>query len=204
MAFTGQLRATKPLPSVNCEPQADAHECSARIADSEFRSKALAWLNPVRIRLRQAESLSSRDIFRMLAAVRILRYGLIGTGAALLQLSLLVIFVEIFDLYPLLASTAALAISVLTNYGLQRRFTFQSKSRHVVAGPLFAGLTLVTLSANALLFSAMLAVLPYLAAQIITTATIFPVNYYLNKTITFSTRFGGPTVGTSGTRRKPS
>ena len=121
----------------------------------------------------------------MLAKVRVLRYGLIGSGAALLQLSLLIIFVEFLHFDSLLASTAALAISVVVNYGLQRHFTFRSKSRHVIAGPRFVVLTLITLSANALLFSAMSTVFPYLLAQIITTGTIFPINYYLNKTFTF-------------------
>jgi putative flippase GtrA len=121
----------------------------------------------------------------MLATVRVLRYGLIGTGAALLQLSLLILFVEFLHLNSLLASTAALAISVVVNYGLQRHFTFRSKSRHVIAGPQFFLFTMVTLAANALLFGAMSAIVPYLLAQIITTATIFPVNYYLNKTFTF-------------------
>ncbi|NGO55860.1 GtrA family protein [Allomesorhizobium camelthorni] len=183
MTLEAQLRAGDDRPAVSRRPQVDILESRAANIDAtshcsnkpfqaeslwRYRPPALFW-----------------EKLRMLATVRVLRYGLIGTGAALLQLSLLFVFVEFLHFYSLLASTAALGISVVVNYGLQRHFTFRSKSRHVIAGPRFVSLTLVTLAANALLFGAMSAVVPYLLAQIITTATIFPVNYYLNKTFTF-------------------
>jgi putative flippase GtrA len=123
--------------------------------------------------------------YRALFAVRVLRYAFVGGCAALVQISLLTIFVEILHLKPLLASTMALAVSVTVNYSLQHRVTFKSKSRHVVAAPQFLLFTLGTLVANAVLFSGLLSILPYLAAQIVTLAAIFPVNYYLNRTITF-------------------
>ena len=128
-----------------------------------------------------------RERIRKLASVRILRYAAVGAGAALLQLALLATFVEVFHVAALLASTAALSISVLVNYRLQHWLTFRSKSAHLVAGPRFIALTLVTLAANAGLFSLLALVLPYLLSQIVTTLTIFPVNYFLNKTFTFRT-----------------
>jgi putative flippase GtrA len=124
---------------------------------------------------------------RKLAGVRVLRYAAVGAGAALLQLALLAVFVEVFHIAALLASTAALSISVLVNYRLQHLLTFRSKSAHLIAGPRFIGLTLGTLVANAGLFSLISLVLPYLLSQIITTLTIFPINYFLNKTFTFRT-----------------
>lgn len=128
-----------------------------------------------------------RDGVRKLASVRILRYAAVGAGAAVLQLALLATFVEVFHVAALLASTAALSISVVVNYRLQHWLTFRSKSAHLVAGPRFIALTLVTLAANAGLFSLLVLVLPYLLSQIITTLAIFPINYFLNKTFTFRT-----------------
>jgi putative flippase GtrA len=188
MTLEAHLRAGDGRPAVSCRPQVDIRESGAEtIGSGSHYSSKWGRREPF-----QAESLWWYRLpvlfwekLRMLATVRVLRYGLIGTGAALLQLSLLFVFVEFLHFYSLLASTAALGISVVVNYGLQRHFTFRSKSRHVIAGPRFVSLTLVTLAANALLFGAMSAVVPYLLAQIITTATIFPVNYYLNKTFTF-------------------
>jgi putative flippase GtrA len=63
--------------------------------------------------------------------------------------------------------------------------TFRSKSRHIVAAPRFVVLTLCTLAANAFVFNSLLNLLPYITAQIITTGAIFPLNYYLNRTVTF-------------------
>jgi putative flippase GtrA len=188
MTLEAQLRAGDDRPAVSRRPQVDILESRAANIDAASRgSNNWGRHEPFEAEISWWYRLPALfwEKLRMLATVRVLRYGLIGTGAALLQLSLLFVFVEFFHFYSLLASTAALGISVVVNYGLQRHFTFRSKSRHVIAGPRFVSLTLVTLAANALLFSAMLAVVPYLLAQIITTATIFPVNYYLNKTFTF-------------------
>ena len=116
-----------------------------------------------------------------------LLYAIMGSCAALVQLSLLASFVEVAGMPSLIASTSALTISVIVNYGLQHRVTFRSKARHAVAGTRFAVLTLVTLAANAILFSALSAYLPYLLSQVITLGVIFPLNFCLNKMITFRT-----------------
>ncbi|WEX75621.1 GtrA family protein [Sinorhizobium numidicum] len=117
--------------------------------------------------------------------MRLLRYALVGSCAALLQVCLLTIFIELAGMNALLASTVALAIAVMVNYSLQHRLTFRSKSKHVIAAPRFVALALCTLAANAVLFNSLLTVLPYLAAQITTLGAIFPINYYLNRTLTF-------------------
>jgi putative flippase GtrA len=122
---------------------------------------------------------------RAVFAVRLLRYVFVGGCAALLQVCLLTLFVELAGMEALAASTLALSISVMVNYSLQHRVTFRSKSRHIVAAPRFVVLTLCTLAANAFVFNSLLNLLPYITAQIITTGAIFPLNYYLNRTVTF-------------------
>jgi putative flippase GtrA len=132
--------------------------------------------------------LRRRGIPEALAAFlteQFLLYAVMGSCAALVQLLLLASFVELVGMPSLMASTSALAISVVVNYGLQHRVTFRSEARHAVAGMRFAVLTLATLAANAILFSAVSAYLPYLLSQIITLGVIFPLNFFLNKTITF-------------------
>lgn len=115
------------------------------------------------------------------------RYAAVGACAALIQLSLLALFVEVLSAPPLLASTMALSIAIVFNYSLQRRVTFKSRAKHHVAGPRFLAITLSTLAGNAVLFSLLSAALPYLIAQVLTLGTIFPINYQLNKRITFRT-----------------
>ena len=108
-----------------------------------------------------------------------------GSLAALVQLVLLTFSIEVLRLPALVASTLALSVAVCVNYGLQKRVTFRSKSKHRVAGPRFLVITLGTLLANAAVFGSLSSFLPYLLSQIITLGAIFPVNYYMNRTITF-------------------
>jgi putative flippase GtrA len=124
-------------------------------------------------------------VLRAVFAVRLLRYAAVGACAAVLQVCLLTLFIEVVGVSALLASTVALSISIIVNYSLQHRVTFRSKSRHFVAAPRFVALTLCTLAANALVFNSLLSVLPYVAAQVLTLGAIFPINYYLNRTLTF-------------------
>jgi len=117
---------------------------------------------------------------------RFLRYAAVGSCAALLQILLLSFLVEFGNVHSVAASTSALAVSVLFNYSLQRRVTFRSKAKHMIAGPRFVLLTLGTLSANAVLFGALDMVFPYLISQVLTMGALFPINYHLNRTITFA------------------
>ena len=114
-----------------------------------------------------------------------IRYGVVGSCAALLELVLLTFNVEILGMKPVIASTCALAISIAFNYIFQRRVTFRSNSKHYIAGPRFLAITLSTLATNAAMFSALVLYIPYLAAQVVTIGAIFPINYLLNKRITF-------------------
>ena len=123
--------------------------------------------------------------FRRAGFRQFLLYGLVGSSAALVQMGLLFLYVELLGLRPLAASTLALAFSIAFNYCLQRRITFQSSAKHHIAGPRFFGIAVTTLGANAAIFSMLLGHVPYLAAQAITIALIFPINFQLNKRLTF-------------------
>ncbi|HSE93678.1 MAG TPA: GtrA family protein, partial [Methylomirabilota bacterium] len=92
---------------------------------------------------------------------------------------------ELLRMPPVVASTVALAMAIGFNYYFQRRITFRSNAKHYVAAPRFVGITLCTLGANAVIFGALVSYIPYLPAQVITLGIIFPINYYLNKRITF-------------------
>ncbi|WP_205480310.1 GtrA family protein [Sphingomonas arenae] len=115
----------------------------------------------------------------------ILRYALVGSCAAAIQIVLLAAFVELVAMKPVIASTCALTISITFNYHYQRRLTFHSSARHRTAAPTFLFITLSTLLANALLFSSLVPHLPYVLAQLATMGIIFPINYLLNRRITF-------------------
>ncbi|WP_331376207.1 GtrA family protein [Sinorhizobium chiapasense] len=133
----------------------------------------------------QSSSTHITKALRAALAIRLLRYALVGGFAALLQVCLLTLFIELFGMHALVASTLALAIAIMVNYRLQHHITFRSKAKHIVAAPRFVALALCTLTANAVLFNSLLTVVPYIVAQVIALGTIFPVNYYLNRTLTF-------------------
>lgn len=124
-------------------------------------------------------------LMRKVLTSQFVRYAVMGGLAALFQLLLLALFVEVAGMPALLSSTLALAISVLVNYVLQHRVTFRSRIGHAIAGPRFLIFALGTLGANAALFGTLSTALPYLVSQILTTGVIFPINYLLNKNLTF-------------------
>ena len=83
------------------------------------------------------------------------------------------------------ASTAALSVSVSFNYYMQRLITFRSAAKHYIAGPKFFFIAGCTLATNAAIFSVLITAVPYFISQILTLLIIFPLNYNLNRVITF-------------------
>jgi putative flippase GtrA len=82
-----------------------------------------------------------------LIQIKFVRYAAVGASAALIQLILLSLCVEVLQMPLVVASTAALSVSVSFNYYMQRLITFRSAAKHYIAGPKFffiAGCTLAT------------------------------------------------------------
>jgi putative flippase GtrA len=122
-----------------------------------------------------------------LLSVQLVRYFIFGSCAALLQLVLLFLAVEIFDVQKIFASCVTFVIAVGVNYFLQYHFTFSSSANHHEAFPKFFAIAILGLFLNWLIFSTLIAFVYYLIAQAIALLVIFMVNFILNRTLTFRT-----------------
>lgn len=109
-----------------------------------------------------------------------LQFSIVGSACFLLQLALLVTFVEALGLSPVVASGCGYVIAAIGNYLANRTFTFQSHVRHGAAAPRFVVLAisglLLNMAAMALLLR--VGVAPYVVAQIITTGLVLVWNYW--------------------------
>jgi putative flippase GtrA len=119
-----------------------------------------------------------------------LRYGLSGSAAALTQLAILALLVELAASPPVLASVSGFAGATVVNYTLQHRFVFGRSSGHGSYFPRYLAVTLATMGLNTLLFWALYSGLHlnYVLSQVITFGVIVPINFVINRRFTFAVR----------------
>jgi putative flippase GtrA len=132
--------------------------------------------------LENIKNAKAKGVFFKYAAV-----GVIGTFIYLLILYLLI---EILKLEPVISSTIGFVIIVIISYWLNYRWTFSSSSRHLVAFPRYATVSLVGLGLNAsIMFIAVnIFNLWYGIGQIISFVVIPLCNFYLNSYWSFRKR----------------
>ncbi|MCV9999568.1 GtrA family protein [Pararhizobium sp. YC-54] len=118
---------------------------------------------------------------------RFVRYFLLGSIAAGLQVAMLIALVEIAGLNKTLGSTVAFYGAVIVNYYLQRRFTFRSAAPHWVAMPKFVGVSTLGAFINILAFSLLLGIMHYVAAQCLSLLLVFLFNFSMSKALVFKT-----------------
>ena len=113
------------------------------------------------------------------------RYFILGSIAATLQIFLLFLLVQHAEVQEHLASAISLLIAISVNYFLQRRFTFASSARHVLALPSFVITSLLASIINLALFSLLLQHVNYIAAQCISLSAIFILNFTVSSRFVF-------------------
>jgi putative flippase GtrA len=88
---------------------------------------------------------------------------------------------------PLGASTIGAIVGAAVNYALNYRFTFASRRAHHIALPRFAAIAAAGVVLNALVLSAMLALVQphYLVAQIVATGAVLIAGFLANRKWTF-------------------
>jgi len=116
-----------------------------------------------------------------------LRYIVAGVIALGVHLSVLIFLVELFGVAKPLASTAGLLASLPVNYLFQHFYVFRAKGRIITNFSKYLMLTAATAILNAVLMWLMTTrtSIPYPAAQIMITATIFVINFFGNRAFTF-------------------
>lgn len=120
-------------------------------------------------------------------ALQICRYGASGGLAAATHLGVLILLVEVAGAPETPASAAGFACATPVNYLLQHRFVFRSSRHHAAAFPRYVGITLATLALNTAVFWCLADLLGifYVLSQILTIGLVVPVNFVLNRTVTF-------------------
>lgn len=116
-----------------------------------------------------------------------IRYGMNGCFVAMFALGFLSFLIECLAVPPPVASFVMITVAITTNYYLQRTLVFNSNADHFQAAPKFILLCLSTLTINAAAFPLLSFYLPYTISQVIVFAIVFPINYYINKTLVFHT-----------------
>ena len=118
----------------------------------------------------------------------LLRYGIAGGSAFLVWIGVLVFLVECFSVNETMASAVGFVCATPINYALQKRYVFKSAENMESRFIIYCVVTVASLGLNILLFWLLVnfANIHYASAQIVTAAVIVLVNYYVNRTYTFS------------------
>ena len=120
-------------------------------------------------------------ILQRLLSRQLLAFLFVGGSATLVQLALLLLFVEVFGSAEVIASASAYLLSSAYNYLLNYYVTFGSRQSHWVTLPKFIGVVAVGVAVNTSVFALCLPYLPYMAAQIIAILAALVTNFILHK-----------------------
>ena len=118
------------------------------------------------------------------------RYFISGGLATLIHFGTLILLIEQFAIYPIIATTAGFFLAVIFNYTAQYYWTFKVKGPHQQFMLRFLIVTAFTLLLNTGLFWLMYDhfQIPYLISQLVATGTVFLLNFFINHFYTFNNR----------------
>lgn len=105
----------------------------------------------------------------------------VGGSSTLLQLVLLLAFVEYLAIAKVIASAAAYLLSAVYNYCVNYYVTFASTKSHSQTLPKFIGVVFIGVTVNVIVFTVALLAVPYLIAQLIAVGVTLVVNFLLHK-----------------------
>lgn len=115
------------------------------------------------------------------------KFAFVGVLATAIHYSILAFLVELFRVPVILSTTVGFIVAAIVNYACNRRFTFESNAKHVVALPKFMTVALLGAALNAGViawFEAHTSV-HYLIAQACATITVMGWNFTANAIWTF-------------------
>jgi putative flippase GtrA len=112
----------------------------------------------------------------------------IGISCTLLQYLILIVLVIFARITPVVASSIGYLISALSNYLLNRRYTFYSSVSHIKAVPRFVLTMLCGLALNAGVLWIVIDGFGwhYLVCQIVSSTTVLAFNFFASRLWTFS------------------
>jgi putative flippase GtrA len=115
------------------------------------------------------------------------KFAFVGGCATAIHYAILTFLVEILKFHPVSATTVGFAVAAAVNYSLNRRFTFESSAKHVVALPKFMTVALLGAAMNAGIVGWFEdhTSLHYLVSQICATIAVLAWNFIANAIWTF-------------------
>lgn len=118
---------------------------------------------------------------------KLLKYGIVGLFGALLHMVTLIVLVEGAEVAPVPASVAGFILTVIAQYGLNRRWTFRSNARRVGEFSRYSIVSVTGLAMNALVMYVCTNWLSfhYAVGQLVVMTLIPLSNYWLNRIWTF-------------------
>ena len=119
------------------------------------------------------------------------KYSIVGGIAAVVDFSILFILTDFLNVYYLISATISFIISALTNYFLNRKWTFRSNDKKRKQLPVFFTITSIGLVLNnsIMFFLVERLFLWYIWAKVIATAVVLIWNFLGNKYLTFNEKF---------------
>jgi putative flippase GtrA len=135
-----------------------------------------------------AINLTTEIIVLRMPASKFYRYALFGSVAVAVHLTIMILLIEQLVMAEPIASQIGLLTGIVTNYFLQRTYTFSSNVSHVVALPLFLIMSLIGTVINFVIFGALLPYMHYVIAQCIAILVVFLMNFTISNTFLFRQR----------------
>ena len=115
---------------------------------------------------------------------QILKFGIVGIIATLIDYLVLILLTEIFDVYYLLSSCISFTVSVIFNYIASMKYVFEGKNNNKIKEFfLFIILSIVGLIINTILMKLFVETfyIHYIISKIITTAFVMIYNFISRK-----------------------
>lgn len=119
-----------------------------------------------------------------------IKYCIVGGTAAVVDFGILAILKEVFNVHYLVAATLSFILAALTNYSLNRRWTFRSDGQKRRQIPIFFTVaTLGLLLNNGMMYIGVeFLALWYIWAKVIATGVVLMWNFLGNKYFTFAVK----------------
>ncbi|TMV50883.1 GtrA family protein [Paenibacillus mesophilus] len=121
---------------------------------------------------------------------KLLKYGIVGMFGAFLHFIALILLVEAAGAAPVPASIAGFILTVIVQYGLNRKWTFRSNARRLTEFLRYAAVSVSGLALNALVMYICTdwLTMHYVVGQTLAMTVIPLSNYWLNRVWTFRLR----------------
>lgn len=119
------------------------------------------------------------------------KYCIVGGTAAVVDFSILFVLTDFLNVYYLISATISFIVSALTNYALNRGWTFCSNGKKRRQLPIFFTIATIGLVLNnsIMYFSVEVLALWYIWAKVIATGIVLMWNFLGNKYFTFNKKF---------------